>query len=96
MGCGCIYHTPGTGAKKVYPALIRCGIPASVQTLPAPDVLTPTCKSGRFSGSVWGLAPDRNATGGVKRSHALSGSGYGRELSHYGIKEFVNIKTVFV
>jgi succinate-semialdehyde dehydrogenase/glutarate-semialdehyde dehydrogenase len=23
-------------------------------------------------------------------------SGYGRELSHYGIKEFVNIKTVFV
>jgi len=28
--------------------------------------------------------------GGIKES------GYGRELSHYGIKEFVNIKTVFV
>jgi len=28
--------------------------------------------------------------GGVKES------GYGRELSHYGIKEFMNIKTVFV
>jgi succinate-semialdehyde dehydrogenase/glutarate-semialdehyde dehydrogenase len=26
----------------------------------------------------------------------LKASGYGRELSHYGIKEFVNIKTVFV
>src|SRR5699024_8960201 len=28
--------------------------------------------------------------GGIKQS------GYGRELSHYGIKEFMNIKTVYV
>jgi succinate-semialdehyde dehydrogenase/glutarate-semialdehyde dehydrogenase len=26
----------------------------------------------------------------------IRSSGYGRELSHYGIKEFVNIKTVYV
>ena len=26
----------------------------------------------------------------------IKGSGYGRELAHYGIKEFVNIETVYV
>jgi succinate-semialdehyde dehydrogenase/glutarate-semialdehyde dehydrogenase len=26
----------------------------------------------------------------------IKGSGYGRELSHYGIKEFVNIQTIWI
>ncbi|HEX5797634.1 MAG TPA: NAD-dependent succinate-semialdehyde dehydrogenase, partial [Candidatus Saccharimonadales bacterium] len=56
----------------------------------AQDNLAPKLEAGAvfINGPV--KSDPRLPFGGVKRS------GYGRELSHYGIKEFVNIKTVWV
>ncbi|HEX5455768.1 MAG TPA: NAD-dependent succinate-semialdehyde dehydrogenase [Candidatus Saccharimonadales bacterium] len=56
----------------------------------AKDYIAPKIESGAvfINGPI--KSDPRLPFGGVKKS------GYGRELSHYGIKEFVNIKTVWV
>ena len=58
---------------------------ARAEKIAATDILAGACFVNTLVKS-----DSRLPFGGIRQS------GYGRELSHYGIKEFVNIKTVFV
>jgi succinate-semialdehyde dehydrogenase/glutarate-semialdehyde dehydrogenase len=69
------------------------GLAASIyaaDTEYAQEYIAPKIEAGAIfiNGPV--KSDPRLSFGGVKKS------GYGRELSHYGIKEFVNIKTIWV
>lgn len=56
----------------------------------ARDIAATRLKAGCCFVNEFVKSDPRLPFGGIKQS------GYGRELSHYGIKEFVNIKTVYV
>ncbi len=68
------------------------GLGASVWTrdIAKAEALAARIESGAVFINDFVKSDPRLPFGGVKKS------GYGRELSHYGIKEFVNIKTVVV
>ncbi|MEX2374981.1 MAG: aldehyde dehydrogenase family protein, partial [Dehalococcoidia bacterium] len=67
------------------------GLGASVWTQPErADELVPRIEAGHVAVNGIVKSDPRLPFGGVKRS------GYGRELSRYGILEFVNIKTVWI
>jgi len=68
------------------------GLGASLWTLNISKAKELACKIESGSVFINGMVKSdpRLPFGGIKNS------GYGRELSHYGIKEFVNIKTVWI
>lgn len=71
---------------------VEFGLGASLWTesLETAKRLIPQIESGSVFVNSMVKSDPRLPFGGIKKS------GYGRELSHYGIKEFVNIKTVYI
>jgi succinate-semialdehyde dehydrogenase/glutarate-semialdehyde dehydrogenase len=68
------------------------GLGASIWTndVEAAEKLVPEFQSGNVFINDIVKSDSKLPFGGVKRS------GYGRELSEFGLREFVNIKTVFI
>lgn len=60
------------------------------QDLPKAESIARRIETGSVFINGMTKSDPRLPFGGIKKS------GFGRELSHYGIKEFVNIKTIWI